>query len=355
MQTPLRPRDRLLGKTLSGGWRVVAELTPCDEATGGYFSTSYIVQNADRQEAFLKAIDFTEALKSDDPAAHMQRLIDEFQFERSLLGKCEQRRLSRIVRVIEAGTFSDETDNVFNVVQYIIFERAEGDIRHHLDGGMTVQAAWALRTAHNVAAALVQLHGVQVAHQDLKPSNVLLFNNAPTKIGDLGRAWDRTANAPHYVYPIAGDRTYAPPELLYGEIHTDYRTRRYGCDAYHLGSLVVFFCTYLPMTQILIASLPQQFYPSEWHRGYREVLPYIQHTFSEVMMEIENDLTFPKSSELAQIIRELCNPDPLKRGHPKDHHGAGNPYSLRRYVSILDRLARTVELSAAGRLPLAGK
>ena len=43
------------------------------------------------------------------------------------------------------------------------------------------------------------------------------------------------------------------------------------------------------------------------------------------------------------MIHQLCDPNPSRRGHPKNRAERGNSYSLERYVSQLDLLRRKVE------------
>lgn len=50
---------------------------------------------------------------------------------------------------------------------------------------------------HQITAALRQLHGSGIAHQDIKPSNILFFQDDHTKLADLGRASDRHGGSPH--------------------------------------------------------------------------------------------------------------------------------------------------------------
>ena len=62
------------------------------------------------------------------------------------------------------------------------------------------------------------MHINDMANQDLKPSNVLVFRQNSSKLGDVGRAAYRGHSPPHETFACAGDPAYAPPEALY-----DYR------------------------------------------------------------------------------------------------------------------------------------
>src|SRR4051794_16236065 len=71
---PLSAAAMLLGRQLENGWRVVQKCEQAPDATGGLFSTCYLVEHADSQKAFLKALDFSKAGLSEDPAREMQLL-----------------------------------------------------------------------------------------------------------------------------------------------------------------------------------------------------------------------------------------------------------------------------------------
>ena len=172
------PAERLVGKQLPNGWLVEKLIAKPVTATGGHFSTSYIVRSATGREAFLKAIDYRRALDSDDPAEALQQLTAAYNFERALLEKCKSTKLSRIVQVIDSGRLPAQDGDPSSVVQYLVFELADGDVRSFVDFGDALDNACILATIHQATAAVRQLHNVQVAHQDLKPSNVLLFGRA---------------------------------------------------------------------------------------------------------------------------------------------------------------------------------
>ena len=247
-----------------------------------------------------------------------------------------------------------QKDDPYSIVQYLIFELAEeGDVRSYIKFGKAFDEAWSLRIIHSAAVALRQLHSVEIAHQDVKPSNMVIFKGDYSKLADLGRASDRNNTSPHDDLTLAGDRTYAPPELLYGHIDPDWNTRRLGCDMYLLGSLVIFFYFGgVSMTHLLLNRLDVKYRPKKLNGvyidGYNNVLVYIQHHFIQIIRELR-ELESEHSEEIANSVKQLCNPDPEKRGHPIDVKRGQNQYNLERYISIFDRLARKAESSLTQR------
>jgi serine/threonine protein kinase len=200
-----------------------------------------------------------------------------------------------------------------------------------------------LTALHNVANGLRQLAGGQIAHQDMKPSNVLKFPGGTFKVCDLGRASLKGRIAPHDTFQVAGDQGYAPPELLYGQIDPEFVVRRWGCDAYLLGSLAAFLVCGAPMTALLIDELHASAWPKAWNGTYAAVLPQVRAAFARAMERIALEIpgAVPYREELLLCIRQLCDPDPAVRGHPQTRAtlaGSGNVYDLERYVSIFDRL-----------------
>jgi eukaryotic-like serine/threonine-protein kinase len=181
---------------------------------------------------------------SPDPARALEAMTQAYNFERDLMAKCGEKHMDRVVRAIASGTLRIEGAPAGGVVEYLlILELADYDVRAHLARLGEIELAWILRSLHHIATGLKQLHSAGIAHQDLKPSNVLIFNQDTSKVADLGRASYLGHTAPHDELSWAGDISYAPPELLYGYVHTDWRTKRFGGDLYLLGSMVVFFFT----------------------------------------------------------------------------------------------------------------
>jgi serine/threonine protein kinase len=108
-----------------------------------------------------------------------------YLFECAVLKRCGERNLDRVVRAITSGTITINEPSANGVVEYLIFELADGDVRSHLRFSADFDLAWRLRCLHHIATGLKQLHGCGIAHQDLKPSNVLVFAGTTSKLSDL--------------------------------------------------------------------------------------------------------------------------------------------------------------------------
>jgi serine/threonine protein kinase len=336
------PAHELTGQIVNDDWKVIEKLIRPKRATGMSFSVGYIIENSVGQEAFLKALDFSEALKSPDPARAFQAMTEAFNFERDVLARCREKKMSRVVTALDEGKI--ELPGGAYPVQFLIFDLAEGDIRSHPKAAQAFDLAWILRSLHHIAVGLWQLHGHGIAHQDLKPSNVLVFKGDQMKVADLGRAERQGVTSPFSEFCIPGAKSYAPPELLYGEMQPDWKCRRYGCDLYLMGSMVVFFFCGIQMTAILRDKLHPKHIWEVWPLDYRQVLPYVRDAFGKALEEIKNSIPPEIQEEMIRTIEQLCEPDPLLRGHLYNRRGHSNPYSLERYISLFDRFGKRAEL-----------
>jgi eukaryotic-like serine/threonine-protein kinase len=339
----LPPAERLIGMILEGGWTVISQVQKLPGATGGNFSVCYIVEDNEGHKAFLKALDYSKALQEQDPARALMWLTEAFNFERDVLSKCKNEGLDKVVVALTDGTVRFENPEDAGVVQYLIFELAEGDVRKQALLSNQFDLAFSLRSLHHVATGLKQIHSHGIAHQDLKPSNILIFRNNTSKIADFGRAAYKGHVPPHENLKVPGDLSYAPIDLLYGYVDPDWNRRRFSCDTYLLGSMAVFFFLGVGMTPLLINELPQPLSPKNWTGTFDEILPYIRDGFIRVLEMFTEHIPVPLRIELPLIVSQLCEPDPRLRGHPKERNGA-NQYSMERYISRFDVLARYAEL-----------
>ncbi|MEC4890779.1 MAG: protein kinase [Nitrospira sp.] len=347
MTTRTFPHELLEGLTLANDWHVLKRVEKHGTSTGGFFSCGYIAQHKDGKQGYVKALDFFSRLSDHtNPAVALKPYIDAFVFECDLLHRCRDRKLSRVVTALDDGAVTVPGIPPPSTVQYIIFELADGDIRSQLAKADQVDIAWMFRSLHHIALGVEQLHSINVAHQDLKPSNVLVFDDASSsKIADVGRAAARGVEPPHYDLVIPGEQRYAPPELLYGSAPSSWEARRMGCDAYLLGSMISSFFTTLSMTQLIQMTLDERFHWLNWHGTYEEVLPYLRAAFADALDYSAHEFPAEFRSELREALSQLCDPDPSLRGHPRDRSMKfGNPFSLQRYVSLFNLLASRAEI-----------
>jgi serine/threonine protein kinase len=331
------------GEQLPDGWVVEKKIAPKPGvSTGGNFSVGYTARHPDKGEGFLKALDWSRAMNQpgSDPTVVVQHETAAFNHEVSVLEKCGSASLNRVIVALDWGTHRLPGQSI--PVPYLVFEKAQGDVRRHLDAAAAFDTAWALRMLHQVAVGLSQMHGVRIVHQDMKPSNVLMIEENESKVGDVGRSEYDGHMSPYSGLGLAGDRNYAPPELLYGHYPADWNERR-ACDLYHCGSLILFFFADANATPALLSKLDKQYWPGAC--DYQTALPFVRQAMNEVANDLGTQLKGESKDGLVTAFRELCDPEPEHRGHPKASSGEhGDPYSFERYISRFNLLADRAEM-----------
>jgi len=338
----------LEGKILKNKWKVLKKILPKNNATGGFFSVSYIV-NDGKKDAFLKALNFNaffQLFRGRSVVEIINEQTKAFQFEKELLIKCRENRLSKVSLIIDEGEEYLEGYTIPNV-PYLIFELAEGDVRQYINFAKNVDLAWKLKSLHDVAVGLKQLHSIKIGHQDLKPSNVLLYNNGfISKIGDLGRSLCAEIPAPHdNGVDFPGEFTYAPPEFLYGYIEPDWNKRIRATDMYLFGSLMVFYFLGTNMTALIGKNIDNQFRWNIWKGSFDEVKDYLLNGFYKSIKEFKDSFDKEEiANELGLLLEYSCFPYPEKRGHPRALALIGNQYDFQRFITKLDILYKKATL-----------
>lgn len=338
--------QQLSGQTLPGGWKVQGQQTRLQDATGSCHSVGYYALSAKGTPAFLKAHDISWVARRPDATVQLEFQLRAFNFEVEVLKRCKDRRVHRVMRSLDSGTINlSPTGGIEGMVPYLVFERADGDLWEQIDPTGQFDTAFALRTLHHVASALRQIHSVQIAHQDLKASNVLICADAVTRLTDMGRAACTDLASPYDAQVQPGDPNHAPPEQLYGHFIPEFRARRYGCDAYQLGNLAVFLFTQQSLTALVQMALPPQVRSGSglWQGTFNDALPYLQQAFANTLIFLDPIFRSYGVSELTDTVRQLSDPDPERRGHPSERGSYVNRFSMERYISLFNKLATRAE------------
>jgi serine/threonine protein kinase len=344
------PAAHLEGRELGDGWRVtkLKERTPA--TTGGCFSIQYDATGPENRPGFLKALNFQPAFFGAGALVdRLAQFLDAYRFERDLLIACSSRRLSKVIQLISYGEVEVPEAGLIRQVPYLILEPADGDLNAYQAALASFDAAWMLRTMNHATLGIEQLHAANTAHQDLKPSNILTQQSGrEMKIGDLGRAERRGVEGPVTEEPIPGALSYAPPEQLYSGFARTWEERR-AADLYLLGSLAVQLILGSSMSALLQHEIEPEFRVTNWQGDFPSVIPYLVSAHARVIarFDLRSRELMPAAGiaiELVGAARELTTINPSERGHPKDRGVGHNPYSVRRYVSLFNRLAAAAEL-----------
>lgn len=341
------PSDLTIGEEVLG-WVVERQLEVYPGQTGGFFSRGYIVSK-EGQKAFLKAMDLHKVMNK--PLEEISDTISQYVFEGKLFKLCADSGLSHIVRMLDQGEFVPSRYSIlpnplYYRVFYIIFELASGgDIRRELNFDNTKTCSWKLRVLHQIAVALKQLHSVGIAHQDVKPSNVLVFKEQKKyKLTDLGRSNSQNHSSPIDNVPFPGDLNYAPLEYFYGYIPPEYLDRRVGSDMYLLGSMLSFLYLGIGALTLTKAYINQEFWHDQWQGSYQDALPFLIDAHSKATLTFIQALDGNKfQTELSDIYFQLCHPDPSVRGNPKTRKTSAG-LGLDRYVTNFDRFSQDLEI-----------
>ena len=343
--------ELLENRTLKGGWFVKKKTranrhhSRSTGGTGGHFSVGYEVEK-DGEVAFLKALDFSQifSLKSSNnpvanPAAYIAHVTSEFDFEKTVLEVCQQYKIRKVIKLLDAGVEIVENSDPPGYTQYLIFEWANSDVRKEVNSKI-IDHAWALKCMHGITSGLYHLHQKQIIHQDIKPSNLLLLDDENLKIGDFGRSYSAHREVGHNKNnSFAGDHTYAPPEILYGYATGPHEMIRKGADVYMLGSMLHFFFTKTALTPKILKKLPSQFLPVHGPLSKDQIMPCLQYAYYEVVEEFKQEVHENFRDEVTKILKELTNLDPKNRGHPTTRLSQEIDLSLERYISAFDKLS----------------
>ncbi|MBI5376282.1 MAG: protein kinase [Candidatus Schekmanbacteria bacterium] len=345
--TPLA--SRLEGKTIDDKWEVMRKRIKTEDDHSGAFSSCYEVKNIENGEVgFLKAINYAYAFKATghgtSSTVFLQELTQNYNYEKDLLEFCRDNKMSRIVSAIAHGEYRDSAEMF--PVPYLVFETATGSLKNvKRQKQKQIDLAWKLGVIHGFLVGLSQLHQEKIVHQDIKPSNILIFGHNVSKLGDLGNAtkfdnkspmWDNDGHC--------GDFSYAHIELLYRYFSPDWNTIRLGADLFMAGGIISYMITDSNFLSLLAANIPDIYKPTNFGGTFEDVKPHLMQAYNKTIAEIKDRIDEPIRKDIIEIIAQFTHPVPELRGIPKGFNNSLPQYSLWRCISIIDRLAKKVEM-----------
>lgn len=308
----------LVGFVIEDRWEFTKLQHEAPPTSGGNFGVGYFAYDRiDEVERFIKVVDFRSRLAD---LSQLTALLQLANFEVDMHKYCA--RMTKVVRMLAHGQlFFRMPDGVEYSFLCLVLEKGEGDIKSHLDFLPAKSPYWKLWVLRDVALAATQIERGNLAHNDIKPSNVIRFDSKGTahniKLGDIGRAVTKSGSGPFDGLDWAGDPRHKPIETLYGWKEGEFQNRHTAADAYMLGNLMSFLFVGASMTERIVNSLPEKYRPGTYKGGYKQVLDVVRHTWNTIVKD-QVAPAFPDDlrAELTNILVCLTNPDPQVRGNP---------------------------------------
>lgn len=234
-------------------------------------------------------------------------------------------RLTHLIPGLGGTTFPVE-------MPYHVLELAQGRLEELVLNRADLDWADRLGLWRGVVLGTHQLHLRKVVHRDLKSENCLLFlrpkNLMDCKASDLGRSRHLGAPAMHdpllYMTGL-GDGRFAPPEFLTLQ-GKDTREAHLAADLYGLGSVLFELVTGQGLTSMAVGSGPhiRDANLDLWRRGQAIDLSGLRGAYDQAFQVFEEALPAALRIQASDLLRQLCDPEPLKR-FPKPKFGKGVP------------------------------
>lgn len=211
--------------------------------------------------------------------------LAQFEREVSLIRRLNKSNHPSIIKIIQV-LYSKSVDRA-----YIIFEWADcGSLKASIDQKYMFSDAELALIFRQILEGLRYVHSQGIAHEDIKPSNLLIFSDGKVKISDFGIGHNfESADT------VIGSPAYQAPEVIDDSLPED---------------------EFLDPSKEDVWSLGVSLFEAKFH-----VLPYSGETFYEIANCIrQNQLRFPNqiSDNLKDVLQKMLAVDPNKRASIDD-------------------------------------
>jgi len=331
----------MIGTKLDNEWIIVSVYGERDDATEpSTHARGFVAKKEDGDLAFVKILELTldPELSGKEALLDLKTRIAQFVYEEELLIKCQDKKIGRVVRHIQSGKIQSGENQT---VEYLMFELAKQDLGKHCGPEAEIDTESILTILHQVCVALETMHFYRITHQNLIPNAVSVFDDQNAKLGDLGRAHDRSSARPGQDgYLSCRDPVYAPLEQLYQMEIEDLKVRQLAADLYFFGSLIAFVFTGVNITALTCSHLQKEHHYQEWGGTYEDVRPYLFEAWEAAIEELDDSLDESISKEMCNLVRYLTHPNPRERGYPGEKVKSEGQFGLRRFSSRIDAMKK---------------
>ena len=171
--------------------------------------------------------------------AHTLNEIDEFTKEFELVHSCEHKNIMKIygicLRILDSTTYA----------LYVLMEYSNGDwdkeIRFHLQKRKRYSEIELINILYQLTKALLFMQEkLKVSHRDIKPQNILTFNDKVYKLADFGEA--KEVKISKQLNTLRGTELYMSPALYDGLKHEkdDVSHNPFKSDVFSLGFCLLY-------------------------------------------------------------------------------------------------------------------
>lgn len=201
---------------------------------------NYLIAETIGEGAFGKVKKATHILTGEKVAIkilnkhRMQQLsgdVNKIQKEINILKKLRHKNLIQLYEIMESKT------NLFLIMEYC----PKGELFDYIVKRKKLTEYTACKFFQHLIDGVEYMHSIKIVHRDLKPENLLLDDKTNLKISDFGLSTTYHGK----VSTPCGTPSYAPPEMLKGEIYNGEKSDVWSCGII----LFAMLCGFLPFAE----------------------------------------------------------------------------------------------------------